>query len=373
MKKVWRWAVLAGASVAVPCGVEAGCGGSESSSIGAPDGAARDSTLPVADGSGPGSEAAPADVGAGDGAPEAAADAGPTCAPPSNPGQAALCVTLTPELIDFLADPAFDGKGVLVVQVFSRAHPDDDAGDASLAGPLVFPALDGGAADAGAGLVDLSQPIPQIRFDGLPATTVYVRALFVDDPSTIGSGQIQAGWWIGGLDFKNGLDKAPLRPLTLTAAQGTVDPLGLVAFRKLTTSVSLAPGVVPTGNGQGPITTVVVDTATPGAGDGGVRLFGSGSLKCGNVSDSGPGDAAVVGFVVGPGPYWQAASLDDYGVGTSFPPGALISLTVNDAGALVVPAADMLTYPAAAYQVASSVALKLALPWDGGSDMTTCP
>ena len=365
--KLWRWATVAGASAAIPCLLEAGCGGSQSASVGSTDGAIADSTMGAPDTTGLENEAA-----ASDSSRDAAVDAGSPCAPPANPSQAALCVSLTPEMINFLADPAFDGKGLLVVQVFSRAHPDDDAGDASIAGPLVFPALDAGAPDGAAAQIDLSQPLAQIRFDGLPATTVYARALFVDDPSTIASGQIQAGWWIGGLDLTAGLDKAPLKPVVLTAGQGTLDAVGLVAFRKLTTAVSLAPGVVPSGNGQGPITTVVVDTATTG-GDAGTRLFGSGSLKCGNVSDSGPVDASVVGFVLGKGPYWIAASLDDYGVGTSFPPGSLISLALDDAGALAVPAADMLTYAPGAYEVTSSVALKLALPWDGGPDPVTCP
>jgi hypothetical protein len=369
MTKFWKWAGLVGATAAIPLAVETGCGGSQSSGVGSLDSGSGDSTVVGTDATSPGNEA-----GASDGAPlEAAVDAGSPCAPPTSAAQAALCVSLTPEMITFLADPAFDGKGLLVVQVFSRAHPDDDAGDASIAGPLLFPAQDGGASDGGFAQIDLSQPLPQIRFDGLPATTVYARAIFVDDPSTIASGQIQAGWWIAGLDLTDGLDKAPLKPVVLAAGAGTFDSLGLVAFRKLTTAVSLAPGVVPAGNGQGPITTIVVDTATPGGGDSGTRLFGSGSLKCGNVSDSGPGDASVPGFVIGKGPYWLAASLDDYGVGTSFPPGALISLVVDDAGALAVPAADMLTYPAQAYQVTSSVAFTLALPWDGGPDTVTCP
>ncbi|MGO9832822.1 MAG: hypothetical protein ACLP1X_01265 [Polyangiaceae bacterium] len=367
MMKLWRWVGLAGASAAISLALEAGCGGSQSSGVGSPDSAAGDSTVVAAD--------APTqtnETGVGDAMQEAAVDAGPSCAPPVNPDQAALCVTLTPEMITFLADPAFDGKGLLVVQVFSRAHPDDDAGDASIAGPLVFPSLDGGTSDGGLAQIDLSQPLPQVRIDGLPATTVYARAFFVDDPSTIASGQIQAGWWLGGLDLTGGLDKAPLKPVVLTAGTGTVDVIGLVALRRLTTAVSLAPGVVPAGNGQGPITTVVVDTATPGA-DSGANLFGSGSLKCGNVSDSGPGDASVVGFVLGKGPYWLAASLDDFGVGTSFPPGALISLVLNDAGALAIPPADMLTYPAEAYQVTSSIAFTAALPWDGGPDPVSCP
>jgi hypothetical protein len=366
--KLWRWVVVAGGCAAVPCVVEVGCGGSQSAGVASSDGAVGDSTTGTPDTGLENGEAA-SDAGAGDSR-TGSVDAG-SCAPPVNPSQAALCVSLTPEMITFLADPAFDGKGLLVVQVFSRAHPDDDAGDASIGGPFVFPALDAGGPDGAVAQIDLSQPLPPIRFDGLPATTVYARAIFVDDPSTIASGQIQAGWWIGGLDLTEGLDKAPLKPVVLTAGQGTVDAVGLVAFRKLTTNVSLAPGVVPSGNGQGPVTTVVVDTAAPGASA--TRLFGSGSLKCGNVSDSGAGDASVVGFVLGTGPYWLAASLDDYGVGTSFPPGSLISLIVNDAGALAVPAADMLTYAPGAYEVTSSVAFTLALPWDGGADTVTCP
>src|SRR5688572_23926820 len=48
-----------------------------------------------------------------------AGDAG-YCAPPSDPGRAALCLTWAPEAIQLESDPELDGKGVLAVRFSTR-------------------------------------------------------------------------------------------------------------------------------------------------------------------------------------------------------------------------------------------------------------
>lgn len=340
-----------------------GCGGSDAAKVAGGDGGGDVTTGPDGaggdDGSGGGGDAA----GGGD----ASDGGGSACEAPTDPTRASLCVSLTPEAIAFLNDPAFDGRGLLGVQVFSNAHPDDDGGDASLAGPVILPALDGGAVDGGIALLDLRQPIPQVRFDGLPATTVYVRAVFIDDPSTIHGG-IQAGWWLGGYELKHGIGQAALRPVPLAAGQARGLSLDLVALRKLTVTVSRDPNVQPAGNGQGPVSAVAVNTST--LSDAGTYLFGAATNPCGKVD--GANTATAVGFVFGKGPYYTVAVLDDFGVDASFPPGGMYSLAI-DGGTVFVPPADQLSYAANAYQVTQSVALTLGTPWDGGPDPVTCP
>jgi hypothetical protein len=383
--RAWRIAWLVGAVSTAPC-LMAGCGGESSSPAGTNDGGATDATIDSAAQGDSGEAGLPNEASASDTltagdtglASDAnstddvrdAAEAGlPPCPPPADPTTSSLCISLNPEAIAFLSDPAFDGKGLLVLQLFSRPHPDDDAGDSAVTPPLLLPSQpDGGTADGGFALLDLSQPVPQVRFDGLP-TLVYARAVFVDDPTTLGKGGVQAGWWLAGLDLANGIDKAPLSPVALTAGQGTSVSLDLIALRKLTVTVARASGIAPAGNGQGPVVTVAIDTDKIG-GDAGGHLWGAGALACGKVD--GISQAVVQGFVIGKGPYWIVASLDDFGVDASFPAGGLSSL-ILDGGGLFVPASDKVMYPANAYQVTATAALTFVSPWEGGVDPVSCP
>ena len=148
-------------------------------------------------GSGPGDATASFDGGG-------PAESGPVampCTPPSNPTKAALCVKVVPEVVTFTSDPRFDGKGWLVAQVFSTALPDDaDGGEVPSLAAQTF-----GAPDAGD--VDLSQPLPAIRFDGLTAGSVYPRVVFYDDPTA--TTDLGAGDWLGGYDLSGGLGGSP--------------------------------------------------------------------------------------------------------------------------------------------------------------------
>jgi len=356
------------AGAAVACGG----GGSNGSSPGSQSDGGPDATMVVNEGGAPSPEAGAGEAGA-DGSNGTGADGGDggattACAAPSASTNAALCVTITPEAIAFLSDPAFDGKGLMTIGVYANAGGSDDAGVAA----VLLPSQDAGVGDAGFALLNLAAlPAPIQRFE-LPAGTSYVRAIFIDNPASLADGGgLQAGWWLGGYDLSQGVDNAPLLPVTLTAGAGTNLTIDLIALRKLTLVVTRDPSVIPAGNGQGPLTAVAVNTPVLSS-DAGTYLYGVGQLPCADVS----GDAAatVPGWVLGNGPYWIAATLDDFGVGGNFPAGGLFSL-VLDGGVATVPSIDELSYEAGAYWVNGSTTLTYLNPWDGGADADTvsCP
>jgi hypothetical protein len=262
-------------------------------------------------------------------------------------------VTLTAEAVDFLqGDPRFDGKGLLVVTVHGKPMPDG--------GPGLVPSTvvqDGGA-------VDLSAPLPEVRIDGLPPTTVYPQAVFIDDPDA--GLTPRPGWWLGGYDFSRGLQDAPLKAITLHAGESASVSMDLRALRALLLRVSAA--VPPAGNGQGPMNVLILEGQTVG-NDAGNRAWGFGTAACANcVADGGPNALA---FFVGSGPYYTLPVLDDFNLGGNFPPGAMTSLDV-DAG-LVVPVANRFN-AGSAYVLSQSVRLNYvnAAP-DGGVDEASCP
>jgi hypothetical protein len=355
-------ATAGAAGIAVACG-----GSSNNGSPGSAGDGGLDATT-MSDAGGTGSESSAPEAGP-DGSTADAGDAGTTgCAAPSVSTNAAVCVTVSPEAIAFLSDPNFDGKGLLTVGVYSSAHPGSN--DPGLAPSVLLPMLDAGAGDGGVALVDLSQPVPVVRFE-VPATTAYVRAIFIDNPASLADGGgLQAGWWLGGLDLSHGIDNAPLVAVPLTAGSASNVTIDLIALRQLTLTVSLGANVTPAGNGQGPLTAIAVNTTI--LSDAGTYLYGLGQLPCANVS--GDAQATVPGWVVGHGPYWIAATLDDFDAGSSFPAGGLFSLEL-DAGVPFIPSIDEIAYDASAYRVTGSATLTYVNPWDGGADADTvsCP
>jgi hypothetical protein len=287
------------------------------------------------------------------------ADAG-ACAPPSDPTKSALCVTLTAETVQFLPnDPQFDGKGLLLIAVQASAMPE---GGPTVAPPVILPDLDAGD---DAGLVDLSQPIPTIRIDGIAPATVYPQAIFIDDPGA-GLKTPKPGWWLGGYDFADGLQGASLSPVMLQAGTSTTVSINLRALRGLSLQVSTS--VAPAGNGQGPLKVLIIEGNSV-APDSGTQAWGFGSSACANcVADGG---ANVIAFFVGSGPYYTVPVLDDFGLGGDFPPGAMTSLD-RDAG-LTVPVANEFN-AGTAYVVSQSVALNYVAPApDAAIDEASCP
>jgi hypothetical protein len=286
------------------------------------------------------------------------------CAAPSDPTKAALCITVAPEAIQFVAsNPDFDGKGLLVAEVFDTQFP--NLADGGTAVPLQSVEY------SGAMNIDLSQTLPVIRFDGLPVETVFPTIVFSDVATP--TSDLQAGYLIGGYDLSNGiLNSTPVKSVTLQQGSGTGVTIDLVALRGLTVNLTL--GTTLTGNGQGPATIIATTTETPMNGS---PLFGAGQSSCVSVAGNTP--AAVTGFVIGKGPYYAAAVVAQFGpldAGVSLPPGALTSLVEANSG-IMIPPADMLSYPASypatAYMITGSLTLGFVVPGSPGSQTFTCP
>lgn len=345
-----------------------GSGGSDASSGGGSAGAGGSS----GGASGGGGTSATGGTGGATGGAGGTGGAPPVpCAPPTDPTKAAVCIQLAPEPMKFLpTDPKLDGKGVLVVELFDQQKVETaDGGTIPALAAKVFPAP---AADGGQGEDTLANLTAQpIRFDGVPMpSSVYARAIFVDDTSLL-SNPLDfpfPGVWIAGIDLSSGIAKnLPLLPVTAAAGQGTGATLKLWALRKLSVQVSKAAGLAPKGNGQGPLSALVTDKSQLTSTS---AVFGIGSLPCADVS--GTQKPTVNGILIGTGPYWLTAVLDDFGVGANDLTGALAALEVTGGGPKI-PAKNQLSYPADAYVVLASVELSIAFdPADGGSDSVTC-
>jgi hypothetical protein len=304
------------------------------------------------------------DTGGGDtGTSDASNDAGGSCAPPSDPNQAALCIITTPEAIQFIAqDPNLDGKGLIAFDVHTQSNP--DLPDGGQVPPIAFASIPAGDAGADAAEFDLSTPVPVVRFDGLPAGAVYPRVVFVDSRNFTALG---AGWWLGNYDLSNGLvANVPLKPVTLTAGSSTTVTIALTALRRL--HVTLTRSVTPVGNAQGPARVIATPDQVPTMGS---KIFGAGTSPCANVSNN--RSAEVNGLVFGNGPYYGIAVLDDYATGGNLPAGSLTTLAFADGG-ISNPPGTQITYAANAYLVSKTLDLTLAVPKpDAGADNVTCP
>lgn len=291
---------------------------------------------------------------------------GATCAPPSAPGSAALCVSLAPETITFGANPALDGMGLLAVRVFDVADPDPPVGPepTPVAERLVPPPPGDGGLPAEISVTDL----PEVRFE-LPPGTYYVQSYFIDNRAALGGGDtIVPGTWIGGYDLSLGFVDQNLQATTLVAGQGTPLVQPLTAIRALRVDVSLASGVALADDGQGPLTIGGFHTPTPGAS---TPLFGIGGRRCVDLSS---GSAQVPAAFVGSGELWVVGVLDDLNLGgNDLPPGSVSSLALGDGGIPVVPTS--ITTSPTDYSAQVSLVLGRVEPavGDGGAAPYACP
>lgn len=283
--------------------------------------------------------------GAADGGADSDAEASDPCAPPEEPSKAALCLVIEPEAIDFLAeDERFDGKGVLQVDVFDTSLPGVSEA------PLVAVKLPEPPTKL-AGLAELvAKPI---RFELAPGI-VHPRVLFVDDMAAV-SATPGPGVWLGGYDvLKTGIKEAlPLLPVALEAGKAHEVRIHLVALRQLKVTVSRG-GANPRGDAQGPLWLGAFDSADLSKS---VKTFGLGSKECADLK---AGPAIADGAIVGKGPYWAVAVLDDFGVGGTQPAGAMVSLPTQ------------LNYLPGAYRVEASLTMATTLANGSGDDNVRC-
>lgn len=299
--------------------------------------------------------------GGSDAEPDANPDPPQVCPPPMDPTKAALCLVLEPEPISFVAnDPKLDGEGLLIVQVFDKPVP----GNGAALDEKLSPPQPPGGAPATKPLAELTAA--PIRFESLP-TTVYPRAIFVDDVAGARADALLPGTWLGGIDVSDGIrDDMPLEKVTLEAGKGTTIKMSLTALRKLTVTVSRT--AIPAGNAQGPLTVVALGAQKL---DQAAKNFGFGEAACADVS--GAKTASVEGVVVGKGPYWVTGILDDFGLGTDTPAGGLASINLAGMG-LEVPNENRLSYAPDDYAVAISIRLNQVIPRQGGgADTVSCP
>jgi hypothetical protein len=280
----------------------------------------------------------------------------PPCSAPVDPAHAKACLVFTPETVRFESDATLDGNGTLVLRIFGTPDPSQ----APLAGAALPPLPDGGVGEMNVA------SLPQLDFEGLP-DTVYIYAVFVDNPAWfLDTSGLTYGTFVGGLNLGSGLSPRPaIKPVALKKGAGTLVPIFMTAMRRFTSTVEVAlpDGGGPEGDGQGPLSVGVFQQASPA----GAQVFGSATLPC---VDSHALPVAVSGFFYGSGANWFAAQIDDFGVGTAAPAGALVSLVPP----LNIPEAQKLTVADDAYSVSiPRLQLTTVLPGDPMKPDFHCP
>jgi hypothetical protein len=275
------------------------------------------------------------------------------CAPPVDKTQTAICVTLVPEAIKAESDPALDLHGALVIQIFDTPTPPQKTASAVALAERLVPANPTTAEVA-------LDAIPTQRLVGTFPKTAYVRAVFVDNPALLATGT-DLGWgaWIGGIDVTDGFQEDdPVLPVKLGIGEGNPVSLPLVALRQLTVTVKAS--VTPIGDGQGPLTAVVVASADVTTKP---PAFGVANAACADVAS---GSVTVTGFVVGQGPYFISGALNDLGLSGDFPPGTMAALDVKP-DKITIP--QKLSFGARDYAVKSQIDLSyvVPLPTDAGA------
>lgn len=280
------------------------------------------------------------------------------CGAPTSAMHAAVCVSLRPEAIDLTADPAIDGKGTLWI----AAYQSPLATAASLLAETFV-----GSANAPITMAALKDAV---RLDGIPPGKVYIRAVLFDGAFTPGETP-SAGWWMGGYDLTDGVEAAKLVAVTTQAGATAKLSLDLLLLRKLVVNVHRSPSVFPVGDGRGPLRAVAFATASLDTKTA-IPFFGEAGATCGDLS--GASSTALAGYVVGKGPYWIFALLDDFGVGGLGPEGSLISIAGTTPTAILLPPENKIAYAAGAPVVTATVELGTAVPRKTfAPDAVTCP
>jgi hypothetical protein len=345
----------AGASGSANGGAQSNGGSGPSGAGGTGQSGAAGSGQSGASGSGQAGAVGGGGTGAGGGASTGGASAGDAgmCPAPVDPNNTALCLTFSPENIDAESDPALDKRGVFIVQVFDTPNPPkQNASQVALFERLVPTSSSTGGQIA----LDALRPIRAIA--AFPAT-VYVRALFIDNPGPFATGDLGYGSWVGGVNFLDGIQKdEPLLPVPIQQGQGNAVDVPLVALRRLDVTVHLS--ATPVGDGQGPLAVVVVNDQDPAKKPPPV---GYAATACANVA---AGDVHLTGFFVGAGRHWVTGILKDLGGTGDIPPGSLAALSVN-AQTYRIPAE--MNVPASAYSASVTIDLSFVapMPADAGS------
>jgi hypothetical protein len=291
----------------------------------------------------------------------------PACAPPTEAATAAVCLRFDPEQLDLISgDEAYDGEGVLVVQVYDTPVPEPEGGpEVSPLAEVVVPDQTGGEATMG-----VYDPWEPVRFDALPAT-VYVRALFVDNVAAFSGNDLTAGVWVGGYEFPKGLLTGGLQAVALTVGEGTEVVVPMNALRSMRVTLTKSMFVQPKGNGEGPAGFLLVDTPQVTVNS---AVWGIGQTPCATIHSA--SGIALEGVFVGDGDFYGLGYLDDYGTGmeTGITAGTMVNLTLVG-GQPALPDAARIAVPPGAYRVEAKLELTGTVPFQGvpPQDTVSCP
>ena len=158
------------------------------------------------------------------------------------------------------------------------------------------------------------------------------------------------------------VENPPIQEVRLTPGVGRSHTLPMTALRRLRATLTLAKGVTPLDDGQGPASVVAVRSATQLEN---AQLFGAAAAPCVNLGSG--ASAELTGILIGSGTFYLSAGVDDFDVGGALPRGGLITLDVNGTQ-YSLPESSRVVVPQNAYSVAHTVPLNLVVPLgDGGA------
>lgn len=281
------------------------------------------------------------------------------CDAPAAAGDSALCLEFRPETIAFESDPALDGLGTLLIQVFDTPTPPPvNASSAALIEQTV-------TADGG-GDLDITA-LPPVRIEGTLPSSVFLRVLFADNATRSAPEELTYGTWFGGMEFDPVFDPSfPGVPVLIGQGRTVVVPLR--ALRRLDLTVSAS--ATPIGDGAGPLEGFVFSgpdfSMFP-------AVVGRGTSDCEDVS--GAMQATIQLPFFGNGTLWPGAYLNDLGepVTSIRPPeGSLASLVAGGDGgsSLVLPTS--LDVPSDAYTASATLDLGHLEPFSGVPGPNAC-
>lgn len=279
------------------------------------------------------------------------------CPPPTSATDSSLCLSFAPESITLESDPALDGQGTLLVQIFDRPNPPalDSASSALLSQTITTEA--GSTFSIGS--------LPEIRLVETFPSRVFLRVVFADNAARAAPEEPTFGTWFGGIDFSLGqLVPVLLEPVDLNVGAGNTRTVPLTAFRKLDVTVSAS--ATPVGDGEGPLRV----GALGGEDIANIPpVLGQTLVPCADLSG---GQAVMVSVpFITDGPLFITGGLNDLGEPAQLNelfPGGLFGLAANaDGGPPIIP--NQLDLPAGAYSAQTSLDLGFVqvLPPDSGA------
>jgi len=159
--------------------------------------------------------------------------------------------------------------------------------------------------------------LPAFRLDNVPPIA-YVRAIFADNFTTLAR-RPTWGTWLGGYDLSHGwIETPPIQAVQIPVGTGRTLRMPLVALRRLRATLTLASGVTSLDDAEGTAWVLAVRSANSRENEplhGGTR---PGCMRLGSEFST------LEGVLVGSGTFYLAAAFDDYNLGGTVPPGALL-------------------------------------------------